>query len=73
MHEGNIWTSFAVLPHLNQAAFVVGEMQTLLSLLVHEGDASFLVGHLLSASVSSPRWPMWLAMTHTYLEGDALG
>ena len=27
---------------------------TLPSLLVHEGDASFLVGHLLSASVLSP-------------------
>ncbi len=43
------WISFAYLPHLNQAVFVVGGMHTLPSLLVHEGDASFLVAHLLSA------------------------
>ena len=48
------WTSFAYLPHLNQAVFVVGGMHTLPSWLVHDGDASFLVGHLLPASVTSP-------------------
>jgi len=38
------------LPHLNQASFVLGSMHTLPSFLVHEGDASFLLGHLLCAS-----------------------
>ena len=33
---------------------MIGSMHTLPSLLVHEGDASFLVGRLLFASVVSP-------------------
>ncbi len=38
----------------NQAVFVIGGMLTLPSLLVHEGDASFLVGHPFFTSVVSP-------------------
>ena len=61
-------------------SFVVGGMRTLSTLLVHEGDASFLAGHLLSACVMSAlcglyvasMWPMWLVMTHTFLQIDAL-
>ena len=40
------WTSFAYLLHIDQAVSVIGSMHTFPSSLVHEGDASFLVGHL---------------------------
>ena len=42
MHEGDAlssWTSFASLPHIDQAVSVIGSMHTLPSLLVLEGDA----------------------------------
>ncbi len=49
MHEGGalfLAGHLAYLPHIDQAVSVIGSMHTLPSLLVHEGDASFLVGHL---------------------------
>ena len=38
--------------------FVIGSLHTLSSVMMHEGDASFLVGHLLLVSIVSPWYPL---------------
>ncbi len=40
---------------------------------MHEGDVSFLIGHILFASVVSPWYSVWLVMAHTFLQVDAWG
>ena len=37
-----------------ETVFVIGSLHTLPSVMMHEGDASFLVGHLWLVSIASP-------------------
>ena len=39
---------------LLETGFVIGSLHTLPSVMMHEGDASFLVGHLWLLSIVSP-------------------
>ena len=48
---------------------MIGSLHTLSSVMMHEGDASFLVGHLLLVSIVSPFffffffWEGWIFIT----------
>ena len=58
MHEAD---AFSLARHLLltchtllETVFVIGNLHTLPSVMMHEGDASFLVGHLWLVSIVSP-------------------
>ncbi len=67
-------TSYAYLPHISWVRFVLGNMHTLRSILMHERDASFLAVHLMFACfVSGSRCDCcWHKLSSRLMhEGDA--